>query len=380
MPNKLESLASDFERKYEPVLDKLYKEIQAGIEDVPPSEVADFVRKIFQKYNIDDRTEKIMLDFIIQGASIGIGQKIDKPVMFRQWWLNKSYDSEGVVFSERINDLARADEMIDILKESLRVCKSWNQTSYDLLRSGIQQGDVSKPIQTCISNARKIGGLVDDSEFAAQYASDLRKAQRAIDLLKDPDTSTLRRAYQNVVNLTKTSSEKAIEKAAKYAVYFKQKFNTERIAITELSRAYGQARIVEMQSDSSIIGCQIALSPDHPKQDICDLYANADLYGMGPGMYPKDQLPPYPFHPFCLCFLNDIFSGETDEASASDFDETGGKKYLQNLSADERKELLGIAGSKEFKNNPDSWPDLLKGYNEPEKVTGKIPLNLLYGK
>src|SRR5690606_3258478 len=40
--------------------------------------------------------------------------------------------------------------------------------------------------------------------------------------------------------------------------------------------------------------------PQHPRPDICDLYANQNLYGLGPGGYPPDAVPSTP-HPNCLC-------------------------------------------------------------------------------
>jgi hypothetical protein len=38
----------------------------------------------------------------------------------------------------------------------------------------------------------------------------------------------------------------------------------------------------------------------HPHTDECDVYANQDLYGLGPGGYPPDAVPSTP-HPACLC-------------------------------------------------------------------------------
>lgn len=46
---------------------------------------------------------------------------------------------------------------------------------------------------------------------------------------------------------------------------------------------------------------QIRLSSKHPKTDICDYHAKVDLYGLGPGVYPKAEAPKPPFHCFCLC-------------------------------------------------------------------------------
>ena len=39
---------------------------------------------------------------------------------------------------------------------------------------------------------------------------------------------------------------------------------------------------------------QIRLSSKHPKTDICDYHAKVDLYGLGPGVYPKAEAPKPP--------------------------------------------------------------------------------------
>ncbi|MGB5064273.1 MAG: hypothetical protein WBQ37_10970 [Candidatus Competibacter sp.] len=45
------------------------------------------------------------------------------------------------------------------------------------------------------------------------------------------------------------------------------------------------------------------MSSKHPKVDICDYHAKADLYGLGPGIYPKAAAPLPPFHPHCCYCL-----------------------------------------------------------------------------
>lgn len=46
---------------------------------------------------------------------------------------------------------------------------------------------------------------------------------------------------------------------------------------------------------------QIRLSSKHPKADVCDYHAKVDLYGLGPGVYPKADAPKPPFHTHCFC-------------------------------------------------------------------------------
>jgi hypothetical protein len=50
------------------------------------------------------------------------------------------------------------------------------------------------------------------------------------------------------------------------------------------------------------VGMKWNLSKSHKVTDICDTLASQDLYGLGPGVYPKDKLLPKPAHPHCICF------------------------------------------------------------------------------
>lgn len=42
------------------------------------------------------------------------------------------------------------------------------------------------------------------------------------------------------------------------------------------------------------------------------LYAKANLYGMGAGVFPKDKVPRLPAHPHCMCFLKPVIRGMID--------------------------------------------------------------------
>jgi hypothetical protein len=65
------------------------------------------------------------------------------------------------------------------------------------------------------------------------------------------------------------------------------------------------------------------LSPSHPKRDICDDYAGDDRYELGAGVYPANNVPPYPPHPQCLCRLQPAVSHDDDEIVAAIREEFG---------------------------------------------------------
>jgi hypothetical protein len=377
----LKSISDQFRREYGVIIYKALAEIARDISDKSPEEVADFIRSVFKKHGVDIKTQKVMFNYIIKGAAFGIGAKsIASPIAFKKTYLDKVYDSQGVKLSSRLHDLSRHDELISALKEAARGKESWNLAAQAIFKKGIEKADIATDISSLMSKARKVFRLSDDSDAYVQYRREVGVAQRRIDRLINPDTSKLKRAYQSVLDITNKSSIQAVESTVKYAGYFKEKYNTERLTTTELSRAYGQARIVEMQSNDDVVGIRVVLNSQHSGRDICDFYAESDFYGLGPGGFPKDHMPPYPFHPWDMCKLEEIYAGEFPEKTASDFDPKQGEKYLNRLSVDDRKELLGVSGNESFSENPKKWREYLKGYNDPVKVKAKIPLEVLQGK
>jgi len=377
----LPSLSADFSRDYAKLSKKVLAEIQRSIYALEPHEIPEFIRGVFKRNKVDEKTQKLMLEYIAKGAAFGIGAKsLAQPATFAKVWLNRVYDAEGVTLSSRLHDLTRHVELIEVLQDAMRANESWGMAAQAVFKKGIQSADVAEDVKDLMQQARKLYRVSGDLDGYAGYKVQIRAAQRRIDRLINPSTSKLKRAYQSVLDITEESSRAAVTRAAHYAEYFKEKYNTERLFNTNLSRAYGQSRIVEMQSNEDVIACHSMLNSQHQGNDICDFYANADLYGMGPGVFPKNHLPPYPYHPWCMCKLIDVYAGEVEPADASDFDPKEGEKYLKSLSADERKELLGKAGAEAFKESPNKWRDYLKSYNDPERVTAKISKEVLYGK
>ncbi len=74
-----------------------------------------------------------------------------------------------------------------------------------------------------------------------------------------------------------------------------------RLARTEMSNALREGGYAAGRVNPSYIGSRWMLSSSHPVADLCDDFASADLYGLGPGGYPKGEEPPTA-HPNCLCY------------------------------------------------------------------------------
>lgn len=83
-------------------------------------------------------------------------------------------------------------------------------------------------------------------------------------------------------------------------------YSARRLARTETTRAYGAATVEGARLNPFATGVKWNLSGSHPKQDECDVQAGRDDYGLGRGTYPPAQVPTYPNHPQCLCYLTTV--------------------------------------------------------------------------
>jgi hypothetical protein len=86
--------------------------------------------------------------------------------------------------------------------------------------------------------------------------------------------------------------------------------NATRLFRTEINRAHGEAYIKGFLSLPDAAGVRFTLSPMHPKPDICDVHAAADLYGLGPGVYPTRETCPWPAHPNTMSYVVGVFKDE----------------------------------------------------------------------
>lgn len=144
--------------------------------------------------------------------------------------------------------------------------------------------------------------------------------------------------------------------------------NALRVFRTELNRAHGEAYQAGAGSHPDVVGMRFNLSPNHSRVDICDYYASANLYGLGPGVYPVGQVP-WPAHPNTQSYLTAVFR---DEVSAAD---QAGKQdplaWFRGLPEERQAAILGIpkaaalrAGVLNENDITTPWRDLRDGYEQ----------------
>jgi hypothetical protein len=89
-----------------------------------------------------------------------------------------------------------------------------------------------------------------------------------------------------------------------------------RLARTEVTRAFGKATIQAAEFNPFVEGLKWNLSGAHSKPDECDSKARRSSRGMEPGVYTVRDVPSYPTHPNCRCYLSPVTVKDTDAVVA----------------------------------------------------------------
>ena len=85
------------------------------------------------------------------------------------------------------------------------------------------------------------------------------------------------------------------------------------------------------------------------------MYAHADLYALGAGVFPKDQAPVNPAHPHCLCHYAPVYRSELEDKKRSDDVEGRGNAWLKRQPLHIRQAILGVKGEQEWKAGRAGW-------------------------
>jgi hypothetical protein len=123
-------------------------------------------------------------------------------------------------------------------------------------------------------------------------------AQIRVNQLKTP---ALKAAYSQMLDaLEQDAGAERLKNLLRTAWYERNRYFANRIAQTELHRAYSNQVAQEIMADEEAVWVKYQMSPTHPRVDICDRHAGLNAWGKGPGIYPKALAPKPPAHPHCL--------------------------------------------------------------------------------
>lgn len=329
----------------------------------------------------------------IDAVGVGIGRDVSAiagMTAFREA-LNRPWNMDGIPLSKRLHGATQEMRaaIIDTISKQVKMNASAMQIAnklYDGYGYGavIKQQDMAKYMKELANFARRSNLSVGDNTELLKY---LRQAQNKISNLAQhgAPNRALKTSYQQVVDAIRKGSEKALNNAVKVAIEEKSRYIAERIARTESARAWFDGFIAEYQNDELVIAYKWTLNSRHPVFDICDMYSKADMFGLGAGIYPKNKIPRLPAHPHCLCYLTPIYYGEIDLSKMTDRANIAGKEWLDKLTDEQRKDVLGIAGAGEFTKSG-NWQKSMRGwhglYDPVSRLVGidlSIPIDSLAG-
>jgi len=175
---------------------------------------------------------------------------------------------------------------------------------------------------------------------------------------------TIRTATEQLVRDIDGATDAQVTRAVERWVLERATHHARMTARHETAQAYRASYETSLAEVDGVMGYRWELSPRHPKLDVCDVYANQDLFGLGPGGYPADQVPATP-HPSCLCVqtaILDRFALRRELAIArgeaepprdweSGRRETGAE-WLARQPEGFRNELLGPTRARIFRDQP----------------------------
>ena len=305
---------------------------------------------------VDDMVKAFTSGYINAGVAVGVDTgSIPYTSESISTAMQKAWAKDNLNLSTRLHTRGQAvrKEVGDILKATIGKGNTNKKIASELFNRGvIDTADLPQfmdqvaklPIDTSAEEKRKL----------------LRKVQRQV---SKRTTSGLRAGYSEVIKAVESDNQQKLDKAIEIATEEKTRYHAERIARTETARAYADGQVSRYKDDDDIVAFQWKLGTRHPVFDICDFYANADLYGMGKGVYPKDKVPTLPAHPHCMCRLKPIVDGMIDNSTPKDNINDGGMDLIKSLSVKEQERLLGVHGRVAVLEGKTRWQDHLRGWD-----------------
>lgn len=196
---------------------------------------------------------------------------------------------------------------------------------------------------------------------------------------------TIRSATKRLVSDLRRAGPDDIGTAVDRWVLERARHQARVVARNETVEAFRDGYQASTRGEPHVKGYRWQLSGRHPKPDPCDLLANQDIYGLGPGGYPVDSVPSTP-HPLCLCTQTAIVDdghfrrqlalargdAEPPRPWESDTRETAAEWLGQQPRAYQRA-LLGPTRADVFANEPERVVGPLGELRPVHQVMGRPP-------
>lgn len=368
----LNAIIARFNKEWQAVAEKAIKELYKLVEGGKKVDVAVKVleRKYLELFQLPG-----LIDSLVEAAAYGYG--IVPEVLTAATYakmatvMERPWASDGMTLSKRLHGAAKQmrEAIVDTIRTQLNLNASWTNAARELY-DGYNSGKAVVRAQDLPNYLRLVRHATAGSPEHLRAA---RQAMNSINRLarNGAPTKSLKAAYNQLAQQAITGSDEALQKACWVAVQEKSRYVAERIARTEMARAYADGFLADIEADDDVVAVKWKTGTRHPVFDICDMYAKADMYGLGPGIYPKDKLPKLPAHPHCMCKLVKIYAADLNGKKAKENIEYAGNAYLKKLSDNQRTQLMGINGAKAWQSG-ESWQDYLRGWQGLGKQESRL--------
>ena len=349
----------EFKKKYKKkgkkVVEILVQKLEAG-EDVEQA-----IRETIEVTHFQDMLDQDTKNAIAASTAAGMGRSSIPllPEMETPW------DPSELTLSEKLHSIHREihQKIGNIVQQQVRLHNHANdirKALYDGYNGqkteAVLQQELPQYIKGAVDFIRRTPFEKTDKECRLRLIRRIERQAKAL------TSKPLKTAYKELAIQLGKNNEDGLKRAVYVAVQEKSRYVAERIARTESARAWADGFIARYENDETVAAYRWEVSSAHPCTDVCDMYADADLWGLGKGIYPKDQCPTLPAHPHCLCYLSPIYEGEVDLNEQQDLREEGGNHWLQKQSKDVQRQLLGVQGAKAWEAGR-PWQDVLRNYS-----------------
>ncbi len=182
----------------------------------------------------------------------------------------------GIKQRKGILQIAKKIEKLDTMTEGL---PQYLQKVEALARDGAPE--LKAAVKRYMKQAKKLGTTVSGAPKASPYS------------MRSPTQKFLR-------DIEKAGLD-GIDRVCKEYVQERAAWRARVIARSEATTAMRESYVNNAKGKKGVYAFTWLLSRSgHKSPDVCDVLANQNAYGLGPGRYPPDRVPKAP-HPGCLC-------------------------------------------------------------------------------
>lgn len=320
----LEAFSVDFDTIYDEFKEALY-------ENLKTLNIDDSVDKAEETTNFINRVNDILINSVVDCYCIECADVSIEDVLLEESW----YDDESL--EGRLTDIA--NNIPTQIKDTLKANKILLDDIAEYLKDDYFDIDI-------LNN--KLLPYID-------YFDNTKQVDNLIKMVKEGNDGGL-----SLLSLLISSSVPLILVGI-FSSSIKSSIKNRYVTLnnTEGVRANYEALLRTTKSDRDVFGYRFNTSAIHSSfnYDVCDVYVNANV-GYGKGVYPKNKVPKFPFHPHCFCKVEPVYMSEVGNKKYNKFNEQGIVNYINSLDMSEKKFLFNKSDISKFRGNL----NLVKGF------------------